>query len=519
MPVMPRTMNESAATQSVAHRGMITACVVLAVIMQALDTTIANVALPYMQGSISASSDQINWVLTSYIVAAAIMTPPSAFLARRFGRKRVLLWAIIGFVVSSILCGLAQSLEEIIPFRLLQGLAGAALVPLSQGILLDIYSLKERGSAMALFGVSVMVGPVLGPMLGGWLTDNFSWRWVFFINLPIGLLALAGIVYYVSETPTDTETRLDWLGFGSLSVAIMALQLFLDRGEQLGWFSSIEILIEAVVAAAASYVFLVHTFTADNPFISPKLFKDRNFSISVIFIFIVGITYLASLALMTPYLQTLMGYPVLTAGMVMGPRGLGTMLTMFLAGRLLGKVDTRLLLLTGLGLSALSMWLMTGWTPNVSIQTIIVVGFIQGTSLGMLFVPLTTVAFATLPVNLRAEGTGLYSLSRNVGSSVGISIVTVLLAQNIQVNHAEIGAYVTPFNRAFDAWAIKSYLDPMVASGRATLDAMITVQASWVAYLDDFKLLMLLSLAVMPLLLIIKPAKNPPSADPVAAME
>ncbi|WP_390956419.1 DHA2 family efflux MFS transporter permease subunit [Pseudomonas moorei] len=512
-------MNESAATQSVAHRGMITACVVLAVIMQALDTTIANVALPYMQGSISASSDQINWVLTSYIVAAAIMTPPSAFLARRFGRKRVLLWAIIGFVVSSILCGLAQSLEEIIPFRLLQGLAGAALVPLSQGILLDIYSLKERGSAMALFGVSVMVGPVLGPMLGGWLTDNFSWRWVFFINLPIGLLALAGIVYYVSETPTDTETRLDWLGFGSLSVAIMALQLFLDRGEQLGWFSSIEILIEAVVAAAASYVFLVHTFTADNPFISPKLFKDRNFSISVIFIFIVGITYLASLALMTPYLQTLMGYPVLTAGMVMGPRGLGTMLTMFLAGRLLGKVDTRLLLLTGLGLSALSMWLMTGWTPNVSIQTIIVVGFIQGTSLGMLFVPLTTVAFATLPVNLRAEGTGLYSLSRNVGSSVGISIVTVLLAQNIQVNHAEIGAYVTPFNRAFDAWAIKSYLDPMVASGRATLDAMITVQASWVAYLDDFKLLMLLSLAVMPLLLIIKPAKNPPSADPVAAME
>jgi DHA2 family multidrug resistance protein len=512
-------MNESAATQPVAHRGMITACVVLAVIMQALDTTIANVALPYMQGSISASSDQINWVLTSYIVAAAIMTPPSAFLARRFGRKRVLLWAIIGFVVSSILCGLAQSLEEIILFRLLQGLAGAALVPLSQGILLDIYSLKERGSAMALFGVSVMVGPVLGPMLGGWLTDNFSWRWVFFINLPSGLLALAGIVYYVSETPTDTETRLDWLGFGSLSVAIMALQLFLDRGEQLGWFSSIEILIEAVVAAAASYVFLVHTFTVDNPFISPKLFKDRNFSISVIFIFIVGITYLASLALMTPYLQTLMGYPVLTAGMVMGPRGLGTMLTMFLAGRLLGKVDTRLLLLTGLGLSALSMWLMTGWTPNVSIQTIIVVGFIQGTSLGMLFVPLTTVAFATLPVNLRAEGAGLYSLSRNVGSSVGISIVTVLLAQNIQVNHAEIGAYVTPFNRAFDAWAIKSYLDPMVASGRATLDAMITVQASWVAYLDDFKLLMLLSLAVMPLLLIIKPAKNPPSADPVAAME
>jgi len=512
-------MSDPAATEPVANRAMITACVVLAVIMQALDTTIANVALPYMQGSISASTDQINWVLTSYIVAAAIMTPPSAFLARRFGRKRVLLWSIVGFVVSSILCGLAQSLEQIILFRLLQGLAGAALVPLSQGILLDIYSIKERGSAMALFGVSVMVGPVLGPMLGGWLTENYSWRWVFFINLPIGLLALAGIFYYVRETPTDTASRLDWLGFGSLSVAIMAIQLFLDRGEQLGWFFSGEILIEAVVAVAAVYVFLVHTFTTDKPFISPQLFKDRNFSISVVFIFIVGITYLASLALMTPYLQTLMGYPVMTAGMVMGPRGLGTMLTMFLAGRLLGKVDTRLLLLVGLGLSALSMGLMTGWTPDVSMQTIIYVGFIQGTSLGMLFVPLTTVAFATLPASLRAEGTGLYSLSRNVGSSVGISIVTVLLTQNIQVNHAEIGAYVTPFNRAFDAWEIKRYLDPTIASGRAALDAMITVQANWVAYIDDFNLLMVLSLAVIPLLLIIKSPKLEGNHEPVGVID
>lgn len=506
-------------TSPSANRMMITVCVVLAVIMQALDTTIANVALPYIQGSVSASSDQINWVLTSYIVAAAIMTPPSAFLARRFGRKQVLLWAIVGFVVSSILCGIAQSLGEIILFRLLQGLAGAALVPLSQGILLDIYTLEERGSAMALFGVSVMVGPVLGPMLGGWLTANLSWRWVFFINLPIGLLALAGIIRYVTETSTDKAARLDWLGFGSLSVAIMAIQLVLDRGEQLGWLSSGEILIEAVVAFAATYIFLVHTFTADHPFISPKLFKDRNFSVSVVFIFIIGITYLASLALMTPYLQNLMGYPVLTAGMVMGPRGLGTMCTMFLAGRLIGKVDTRWLLFYGLSLSALSMWLMTGWTPDVSLPTIVYVGFIQGASLGLMFVPLTTVAFATLPASLRAEGTGLYSLSRNVGSSVGISIVTVLLAQNIQVNHAEIGAYVTPFNRAFNDWAVTSYLNPLTAAGRAALDAMINVQASWVAYIDDFKLLMVLSLSVMPLLFIIKAPAPQPHSESVPVME
>jgi DHA2 family multidrug resistance protein len=499
-------MNESGTAMAPStQRTMITVCVVLAVIMQALDTTIANVALPYMQGSVSASSDQINWVLTSYIVAAAIMTPPSAFLARRFGRKTVLLWAIIGFVLASILCGIAQSLGEIIAFRLMQGLAGAALVPLSQGILLDIYSLKERGSAMALFGVSVMVGPVLGPMLGGWLTENLSWRWVFFINLPIGLLALAGILRYVVETPADKGSRLDWLGFGSLSVAIMATQLFLDRGEQLGWFSSMEILLEAVIALSALYIFLVHTFTAKDPFISLALFKDRNFSLSVVFIFIIGITYLASLALMTPYLQNLMGYPVLKAGMAMGPRGLGTMATMYITGRLIGKVDTRWLLFWGLALSAGSMWLMTGWTPQVSMQTIVYVGFIQGASLGLLFVPLSTIAFATLPASLRADGTGLYSLSRNVGSSVGISIVTVLLVQNTQANHAQIGAHITGFNRLLHAWPFNSVLDTTTVSGRAILDGMISTQAVWIAYLDDFKLLMLLSLAVMPLLLVIEP--------------
>lgn len=489
------------------NRPMITLCVILAVIMQALDTTIANVALPYMQGSISASSDQINWVLTSYIVAAAVMTPPSAFLARRFGRKQVLLWAISGFVFTSVLCGIAQSIGEIVVFRLLQGLAGAALVPLSQGILLDIYSERERGSAMAMFGVSVMVGPVLGPMLGGWLTENLSWRWVFFINLPIGLLALVGMIKYVRETAPEKQAQLDWLGFGSLSVAILAFQLFLDRGEQLDWFSSGEILIEAAIAFAATYIFLVHTFTADKPFISPALFKDRNFSVAVVFIFTIGITYLSSLALMTPYLQKLMDYPVLTAGIVMGPRGLGTMLCMFLAGKLMGRVDTRWLLLTGLLLSALSMEMMTGWTPDVSMNTIVYTGFLQGASLGFMFVPLSTMAFATLPPALRGDGAGLYNLSRNIGSSVGISICSVLLAQNIQINHADIVGYVTAFNHAFRDVTIQNHLNPLTAGGRAALDAMINEQASWIAYINDFRLLMILSLAVIPLVLLLrKPA-------------
>ncbi|MGX5800810.1 DHA2 family efflux MFS transporter permease subunit [Bradyrhizobium sp. Arg314] len=503
----------------VANRGAITACVILAVIMQALDTTIANVALPYIQGSVSASADQINWVLTSYIVAAAVMTPPSGYLANRFGRKRILLVAITGFVVASVLCGFAQSLPQIVGFRLLQGLFGAALVPLSQSILLDIYSVEERGSAMALFGVSVMVGPVLGPVIGGWLTENVSWRWVFYINVPIGMLAFAGVSMFVQETKLDLKARLDWLGFGMLSLAIASLQMFLDRGEQLNWFSSAEIIVEALVCASAFYIFIVHTFTARDTFVNPRLFLDRNFAVGMVFIFIIGITYLASLALMTPYLQTLMGYPVVTAGIVMGPRGLGTMACMFIVGRLVGKVDTRWLLFIGLAITAWAMYDMTGWTPDVSQWTIISTGFIQGAGLGFLFVPLTTITFATLAPERRSEGTGLYNLSRNIGSSVGISVVTALLTQNQQINHANIATYVTPYNPAFADPAISQSLSPYTAAGRAALDGLVTLQATIISYVDDFKLMMILSLAAIPLVLLLRKPGTPAKIDHSAAME
>jgi len=508
-----------AVPQKVANRGAIAACVILAVIMQALDTTIANVALPYIQGSVSASQDQINWVLTSYLVAAAIMTPPSGWLAARFGRKRLLTVSIGGFVVASVLCGLAQSLPQIVVFRLAQGLFGAALVPLAQSILLDIYTPAERGSAMALFGVSVMVGPILGPVIGGWLTDNLSWRWVFYINVPLGLLALAGVSAFVMETRADRNTRLDWFGFATLSLAIASLQLFLDRGQQLDWFGSGEILIEAMVCASALYLFLVHTLTAETSFVNPSLFKDRNFIVGMLFIFVVGITYLASLALMTPYLQTLMGYPVVTAGIVMGPRGVGTMVCMFIAGKLIGRLDTRLLLATGLGLSAWAMYDMTGWTPDVSQWTVVSTGFVQGAGLGFLFVPLTTVTFATLPAAMRGEGTGLYNLSRNIGSSIGISVVAALLTQNTQVNHAEIASHVTPFNRLLQQPALAHALDPLTLAGRAALDGMVTMQATIIAYVDDFKLMMILSLAAMPLLLLLRKAPETGAREPVAAVD
>ena len=316
----------------------VTVCVILATLMQALDTTIANVALPYMQGSVSASQDQIAWVLTSYIVAAAIMTPPTGYLAGRFGLRRLFLVSIAGFTGASVLCGLAQSLVQIVLFRVLQGLFGAALVPLSQTVLMNINPKERQGSAIALWGVAVMAGPVLGPVLGGWLTQTYSWRFVFYINVPIGALAFFGMTTFLPETARSVTTKLDWFGFGTLSLAIAAMQVALDRGEELDWFGSGEIVTEAIVAASAFYLFIVHTFTTREPFVRPALFQDRNFTAGLLFISIVGLTYYASLALQPPYLQNLMNYPIVSAGLVLGPRGVGTMGAMMIVGKLIGRV-------------------------------------------------------------------------------------------------------------------------------------------------------------------------------------
>jgi DHA2 family multidrug resistance protein len=491
-------------------RVAITICVILATLMQALDTTIANVALPYMQGSVSASQDEIAWVLTSYIVAAAIMTPPTGYLTSRFGLKRVFLVSIAGFTVSSVLCGMAQSLVQIVLFRVLQGLFGAALVPLSQTVLMNINPKERQGSAIALWGVAVMAGPVLGPVLGGWLTQAFSWRYVFYINVPVGILAFFGMMTFLSDTTRNAAAKLDWFGFGTLSLAIAAMQVLLDRGEELDWFGSGEIVAEAIIAASAFYLFLVHTFTAREPFVRLSLFRDPNFTAGTLFIAIVGLTYYASLALQPPYLQNLMNYPIISAGLVLGPRGVGTMGSMMIVGRLIGRVDTRLLLALGLGLTAWSFYVMTGWTPDVSQKTIVVVGIIQGVGLGFIFVPLSVATLSTLAPERRAEGAGLYSLSRNIGSSIGISVVNSLLTRNTQVNHAEIARSVTSVNRAFEDLSIAQFWDPVSSAGRAALDAVVTQQARIIAYMDDYKLLMIATLAVIPLLVIFK--KPPPSA-------
>lgn len=489
------------------HVALLTLCVMLATIMQALDTTIANVALPYMQGSLSATTDQINWVLTSYIVAAAIATPVTGFLEQRLGRKRLFQIAVAGFTGASVLCGIATSLPEMVVFRLLQGLFGASLVPLSQAVLLDSYPKEKHGSAMAMWGVGVMVGPILGPTLGGWLTEVYNWRWVFYINVPIGILTFLGLSAYLSETET-CKGGFDWFGFAMLSIAIGSFQMMLDRGEQLDWFSSTEIVIEAVLAALAFYLFLVQTFTVKQPFIDPAIFKDRNLSVGLCFIFVVGIILLASLALITPYLQNLMGYPVITAGMVLAPRGIGTMFAMMLVGRIINKVDPRILLVVGLLITAEVLWEMTRFTPNVSEWTLIRTGVMQGLGLGFMFVPLSTITFATLPAHLRTQGTALYSLMRNIGSSIGISLVIFLLTRNTQLVHAELAGHVTPFNDALGQVGPSHFWNLATTVGKAALNAEVTKQAAVVAYANDFKLMMLVALVALPLVLLLKKAKG-----------
>jgi MFS transporter, DHA2 family, multidrug resistance protein len=499
-----------AATHETPNRGILTLCVMLATIMQALDTTIANVALPYMQGNLSATQDQINWVLTSYIVAAAIMTPVTGFLAARLGRKRLFLIAVAGFTIASVLCGIAQSLPQMVLFRLAQGVFGAPLVPMSQSVLLDSYPREKHGSAMAMWGVGVMVGPILGPTLGGWLTEYYNWRWVFYINVPIGILTFLGLSAFLSETKRQALS-FDWFGFAALSIAVGALQLFLDRGEQLDWFGSREIIGELTISVVAFYMFLVHTFTSERPFINPGIFKDRNFSVGLFFIFIVGIILLASLALLTPYLQNLMNYPVLTAGMVLAPRGIGTMVAMMIVGRIINRIDPRVLVLFGLVLTASVLWEMTGFTPEVSRFTLVRTGIEQGLGLGFLFVPLSTITFATLTPEFRTQGTALFSLMRNLGSSIGISVVIFLLTRNTQVVHSQLVEHVTPFNEALRTGAVHRIWNMTTALGRAALHAEITRQAAIIAYIDDYKFMMLIALAAVPIVFLLR--KGGPQAD------
>ena len=490
------------------ERGLLTVCVMMATIMQALDTTIANVALPYMQGSLSTTQDQVNWVLTSYIVAAAIMTSPLGWTAMRFGRKKLFIVCAAGFTLASMLCGVAQTIEQMVGFRLLQGVFGAALVPLSQAVMLDVYPPEMRGKAMAIWGMGVMLGPIMGPTLGGWLTEYYNWRWVFFVNLPFGILTVFGLGFFMRETPTRADVPFSWFGFLTLSLGIGALQLMLDRGQGQSWFQSNEIIVEAILSCVGFYFFLSDALTSERPFIPLRIFRDWNFSIALIFMFLIGIILLATMALVTPYIQNLMGYPVLASGYLLGTRGIGTFFAMMLVGRLSGKVDPRLLVFFGLTLATATLYVMVGWTPETSATSITIDSVGQGVGLGLVFVPLNTIAFATLPSEIRTDGAALWTLIRNLGSSVGISLVIAGLTQDMSKFHSQLADFINPFSDAMRMPDVVGRMS-MAGKGLATIEGMVSQQAAVMAYSNAFLAMTFVSLAAFPLLALIRGAARP----------
>lgn len=492
-------------------RALVTVSVMLATIMQVLDTTIANVALPHMEGGLSATQDQITWVLTSYIVAAAIGTPLTGWLAGRFGRKRVFLLSIAGFTLASVACGISTSLVQIIAARLLQGLFGAALVPLSQAVMLDINPPAKHAQAMAVWGMGVTVGPILGPALGGWLTDSYNWRWVFYVNVPIGIVAFLGILIFMTETTVSTR-KLDLFGFASLSIAIGALQLFLDRGEIQDWFDSVEIWIESLTALIAFAFFLAHTATVETTsFFNRALARDRNFVTGCGIYFVVGAVLYATRALLPPLLQNLMQYSVVDAGFATAPSGAGSMIAMMLAGRLVGPLKARNLIGCGFAIAAFSLWQMSHYNLYMGEGTVIWSGFLQGLGLGLISVPLTTATFSTLAPQLRGDGTSIYSLSRNIGSSIGISFVQTELTRNTQIAHSSLVEHINAYNPLAQANVLPWIWNLDTSSGLAALNAEVTRQASMIAYVDDFWLLFLLTLVVMPFLALMRPARKTPA--------
>jgi len=489
------------------RRNMVTICAMTATIMQALDTTIANVALPYMQGSLSASQDQINWVLTSYIVAAAIMTAPVGWIANRFGRKRIFILCSGGFTIASVLCGLAQDINQMVLFRLLQGVFGAALVPLSQAVMLDSYALHERAKAMSIWGMGVMMGPIMGPSLGAWLTETYSWHWVFFVNLPFGIFTVLGLIVFMDETKKNFDLRFDWFGFLALALGIGSLQVALDRGEQLGWLESNEIIGEFIVSAVGFYYFFAHSLTTSKPFVQFAIFKDRNFIGGCVFMAVMGLVLFSTMAVSSPFLQNVIGYPIITAGLLLATRGCGTFVAMMMVGRLMRYVEARTLIMSGLGLTGLSLFYMTGWTDQTGVPEIVVVSIAQGFGFGLVFVPLSTVAFLTLPNHLRTDGTSMLTLLRNVASSIGISIVIAQLTEGGRRVYAVLNEHITPFNHAMQMPDVSRLINMGTDTGRALADAMLAVQAQIIAFSQDYQMVMLFTLCTIPLAIIIGSTK------------
>ncbi len=500
------TVEEFAGATREPNRIMITLIVMSAAVMQVLDTTIANVALPHMQGSLGATQDQISWVLTSYIVVSAIATPMTGWVASRLGRTRAFTVAIAGFTVTSIACGMANTLPQMVLFRLLQGAFGAVLTPLCQAILLDAYPRNQIARAMGIFSVGVMVGPILGPIIGGYLTEELNWRWCFYINVPIGLAAMLGALIFVPETEISPGRKLDWLGFLFLSTAIGGFQLVLDRGEQKGWFQSPEILIESAMTIFGLYMFIVHSMTTKNPFIDVRLFRDRTYVIGVSIVSLIFMVYLGALVLVPQLLQLELNYPVFTAGLVTSPRGLGMVAAFIVIGRMQNRLNQRMLIAVGMILNGLSLYLMSGWSLEVGTSQIVWTGVLQGVGMGAIMLPTSTAAFATLSDELRTDGSAFFSLMRNIGGAVGVAVVSSRIVELTQVHHGNLAQFMTPFRHLH--MGLPGMSDAMAMR---MLNLNITHQAGMIAYINGFLLLSIVSVVMVPLVFFIRTPRVPQS--------
>jgi MFS transporter, DHA2 family, multidrug resistance protein len=515
----PSRPAEGVAALPVRHRGLLTIGVMLATIMQILDTTIANVALPHMQASLGATADTISWVLTSYIVASAIAIPITGWLADRVGSRNLFLVSTIGFIGASALCGMATNLPEMVAFRILQGIFAAFLNPLSQTVMLDINPPEKQASAMSVWGMGIMIGPIAGPVLGGWLTDNFDWRWVFYVNLPVGVICM-GLLWWLLPSRPVRKRPFDVTGFALLSLGIAALQLMLDRGQGEDWFQSGEIWVEGLIAFTALWLFGAHLMTAKKPMFDRELFANRNMLTAMLFMIVVGVVMMATMALLPPMLQTLYGYPVLDTGILLMPRGFGVLISMAIASRLVQRgLDPRIPVGIGFAVAALSLWEMTSWTIEMGARPIVISGFIQGIGMGLIFMPLNGMAFATLQPQYRTEGSSLLNLFRNIGASVGISAVTTVLARSVQTSHADLVPNISPERLNSIDPALLQGLGGSADTLLAMADGLINQQALMIAYLNDFWLMAIVTAASVPLVLFLKrpPRSRPVENDPAAA--
>jgi len=492
----------------VGNHSLVVAGIMLASVMQLIDATIANVAIPYMRTSLSAAPDTITWVLTSYIIASAVFLPITGWLSDRFGSRRLIIGSIIFFVLASVLCGTAQSLSEMVAYRAIQGVAGAFILPLGQATMLDITPRSRHAAMMGVWGAGVVLGPIVGPVLGGYLTEYWNWRWVFFVNVPIGAIALAILLPELPSRPIR-KRRFDILGFALIGIALSSLQLLLDRGPHVDWFASGEAWIYLIVSLSCAWMAAIQLATGEHPLFDRAIFQDRNMVVAMLFLVVVGFAMFAAMALLPPMLQGLLGYDAIDTGFMLMARGVGVIFSMQIASLLVRKgVDTRAVVAFGFLVTAYSFYMMSSWSLSVSGMDVFWSGIVQGLGIGNVFIPLNTLAFATLPPHFRTDASSLTNLARTVGSSVGIAIMAYLLARNMQVSHADIGGTLNqPAVDVIDLSTIDRYQELGDAALRM-LDAEVNRQAAMVAYVDDFYLMMWLTLAIIPLVLFLR--KPPP---------